>query len=382
MNAVHPLNLHTSEAPRARFSEPRVAIVHYWLVSMRGGERVLERLLRLFPQADVFTNVYDPSKMSNAINEAKVTTSFINKMPMARRWYQYYLPLMPMALEQFDLNGYDLIISSESGPAKGVITDPTSHHMCYCHSPMRYLWDHYHQYRNGANVVARAAMPMLYHKLRQWDVASSTRVDNFVANSNFIRQRILKHWRREADVVHPPVETNLFTPSTEVDDHYLWVGQMVPYKRPDLAVEAFNMSGKPLMMVGTGGMEKHLKKIAKPNIKFVDRLNFDDLRRAYARARALVFTAEEDFGIVPVEAMASGRPVLAYGRGGILDSVLPEQTGIFFPRQTPESLADGIAEMERWLPHFDPSVAVRRAQVFAPERFDSQIRSLTEQYSA
>ena len=246
---------------------------------------------------------------------------------------------------------------------------------------MRYLWDHYHQYRNGANPIARAAMPMLYHKLREWDVSSSARVDNFVANSNFIRQRIMKNWRREADVVHPPVETNLFTASTEIDDHYLWVGQMVPYKRPDLAVEAFNASGKPLLMVGVGGMEKQLKKIAKPNIKFVDRLNFDDLRRAYARARALVFTAEEDFGIVPVEAMASGRPVLGFGRGGILDSVVHERTGIFFDRQTPESLAQGIAEMERWLPHFNPSDAVSHAQNFAPERFDEKIRQLTKQYS-
>ena len=383
MNALQPVTLHVGDddVPRPRYSEPRVAIVHYWLVAMRGGERVLERLMHLFPQADIFTHVYDPSKMSNRINEAKVTTSFIDKMPMSKRWYQYYLPLMPMALEQFDLSGYDLIISSESGPAKGVITDPTSHHMCYCHSPMRYLWDHYHQYRKDANPIARAAMPMMYHKLREWDVSSSARVDNFVANSNFIRQRIMKNWRREADVVHPPVETNLFTASTEIDDHYLWVGQMVPYKRPDLAVEAFNASGKPLMMVGTGGMEKQLKKIAKPNIKFVDRLNFDELRRAYARTRALVFTAEEDFGIVPVEAMASGRPVLGFGRGGILDSVVHERTGIFFDRQTPESLARGIDEMERWLPHFNPSDAVSHAQNFAPERFDQKIRQLTKQFS-
>jgi glycosyltransferase involved in cell wall biosynthesis len=363
-------------ANRSRFSEPRVAIVHYWLVAMRGGERVVERLLKLYPNADLFTHVYDASKMSKTIRQATVKTSFINRLPAARKVYQYYLPLMPMALEGLDLRGYDLVISSEAGPAKGVITDPSSFHMCYCHSPMRYLWDHYHLYRQDSSALVRAVMPFFYHRLRSWDFSSSARVDQFAANSSFIRDRIRKYWRRDSEIIHPPVETSLFAPSLEFDDHYLWVGQLVPYKRPDLAIEAFNRMGLPLLMVGTGSMEKKLRAMAQPNIRFVDRLGFDDLRRAYSRARALVFTAEEDFGIVPVEAMAAGRPVLALGRGGVIDSIIPDETGIFFDSQDVDSLIDGIERMEMWLPHFSPAAAVQQAHRFAPEQFDRKILAM------
>jgi glycosyltransferase involved in cell wall biosynthesis len=362
---------HAGSSP---FSEPRVAIVHYWFVSMRGGERVVERLLGLYPQADIFTHVYDPRHVSQAVAKAKVTTSWINRLPGARRFYQYYLPFMPIALEQLDLTGYDLVISSESGPAKGVITPPASLHVCYCHSPMRYLWDHYHQYRREANPVSRMAMPLIYNWLRQWDVSSSSRVDRLAANSSFVRERIAKFWRRDAQIIHPPVETALFTPSIEIDDYYLWVGAMVPYKRPDLAVDAFNANGLPLLMVGTGSMLKELKARAKPNIRFTDRLDFNALRRAYARARAFLMTAEEDFGIAPVEAMASGRPVLALGRGGALDTVVPGRTGVFFARQEPESLIAGVDDMEGFLRHFDPRDAVTQADRFAPELFDERIR--------
>jgi hypothetical protein len=184
-------------------SKPRVALVHYWLVAMRGGERVLERLLGLYPDADILTHVYDPAAVSARIRAANVRTSFINQLPYARKLYQYYLPLMPMALEELDLSDYDLVISSEAGPAKGVITAPNARHFCYCHSPMRYIWDHYHQYRKEANLLARMAMPTMYHRLREWDVSSSARVDHFAANSSFIQQRIRKFWRREAEVIHP-----------------------------------------------------------------------------------------------------------------------------------------------------------------------------------
>lgn len=363
---------------RRSFSTPRVAIVHYWLVTMRGGERVIERLLRLFPQADLFTHVYDPGRMSATITRAKVTTSFIGRLPFAKRLYQYYLPLMPMALEEFDLSGYDLVISSEAGPAKGVITSPGSLHLCYCHSPMRYLWDHYHQYKADANLLARLAMPTMYHRLRQWDVSSSSRVDRFVANSNFVRQRIEKVWRRDADVVHPPVATSLFTPSVDIGDFYLWVGQFVPYKRPDLAVDAFNALGLPLVMVGSGSMEKSLRARAKPNITFVERMTFDELRKAYANCKALIMTAEEDFGITPVEAMASGRPVIAYGRGGVLDSVVEGQTGIFFYDQSRDALIDAVEQMARFHGEFIPGEAIRQASNFAPEKFDTKMAALAQ----
>lgn len=357
--------------PRARFR--RVAIIHYWLVTMRGGERVLERLLELFPQADIFTHVYDPAAMSAAIRARTVRTSFIQKLPGARRHYQSYLPLMPMALEQLDLRGYDLVISSESGPAKGVIPAPDALHVCYVHSPMRYLWDHYHDYRDEAGWLKRAVMPLLCHGLRQWDTSSAARVDRVLANSRFIRERVAKAWRREAEVVHPPVDPTLFAPADEIEPGYLWVGQLVPYKRADLAIDAFNALGLPLTVVGDGPQAAMLKKRAGPNIRMIPRLDFAALRQAYARCRALVFTAEEDFGIVPVEVMASGRPVIAYGRGGALDSVVAGRTGLFFAEQTTEALIDAVQQLEHWLPHFDPAAAMARARDFAPERFDAGV---------
>lgn len=340
---------------------------------MRGGERVLERLLRLFPHADIFTHVYAPGAVSRVIASRPVHTSFINRLPGARRHYQKYLPLMPAALEHLDLRGYDLVISSESGPAKGVIAPPDAFHLCYCHSPMRYLWDHYHDYRDNAGLLSRMVMPWMFRGLRDWDVTSAARVDTILANSHFIQRRIRRAWGRAADVVFPPVDVSLFAPVREIEPHYLWVGQMTAYKRANLAVEAFNRLRLPLLMVGDGEQAAALRAKAGPTIKIVPKLDFAALRRAYATARALVFTAEEDFGIVPVEAMASGRPVLAYGRGGVLDTVAPHRSGLFFDAQTPESLMIGVEAMEAWLPDFAPQDAVDQAARFAPERFDAGI---------
>jgi glycosyltransferase involved in cell wall biosynthesis len=368
MNACAP---HATSGTDAR-AFGRVAIVHYWLVGMRGGERVLERLLQLFPRADIFTHVYVPEAVSRSIRERKVTTSFIQKLPGGRRHYQAYLPLMPLALEQLDLRGYDLVISSESGPAKGVIADPGALHLCYCHSPMRYLWDHYHDYLETAGWASRRVMPLLFHWLRQWDAASAARVDAFVANSTFIKERIRRAWRRDARVVHPPVPVERFTPAAETGENYLWVSQVRPYKRAALAVEAFNRLGLPLTIVGDGPQLAQLRKVAAPNITFKPVLSFAELKREYATCRALIFTPEEDFGIVPVEANASGRPVIALGRGGVLDSIVPEETGLFFDDPTVECLCDAVGRFERWLPGFDPASAVRNAARFAPERFDSQ----------
>lgn len=351
----------------------RVAIIHYWLVTMRGGERVIERLLHLFPDADIFTHVYDPEAVSDIIRGRPVKTTFIQRLPGARKHYQKYLPLMPMALEELDLRGYDLVISSESGPAKGVITAPDAMHLCYVHSPMRYLWDHYHDYRESAGRLSKLAMPWLFHGLRTWDTASAARVDRFVANSHFIQKRIEKSWRRPSTVVHPPVAVDLFKKAETIEPSYLWVGQMTPYKRADLALDAFNALKLPLLMVGDGEMAAELRKRAGPTIRIISRMNFDELRQAYATSRALVFTAEEDFGIVPVEMMASGRPVLAYGSGGARDSVVDGETGLFFNEQTVESVIEGVKAMEAWLPDFDPETALARARDFAPERFDAGI---------
>lgn len=354
----------------------RVAVVHYWLVGMRGGERVLERILRLYPGADIFTHVYDPDAVSSFIREHKVITSFINRLPGARKHYQKYLPLMPAALEQLDLRGYDLVISSESGPAKGVIAPPDARHVCYCHSPMRYLWDHYHDYLEGAGRLSRMAMPIFFHGLRGWDVTSAARVDELVANSSFIRSRIRRAWGRDSHVVHPPVSIEEFTPTNEVSGSYLWVSQMTPYKRADIALEAFNKLGLPLTMIGEGEMRRDLEKRAKSNVKIIPRVSFAELKHAYASARALVFTPEEDFGIVPVEANASGRPVIAYGRGGAVDSIVPDETGLFFEDQTVDALVEAVERFERWLPHFDPAAATANARRFAPEIFDSKFTEI------
>ena len=348
----------------------RVAIVHYWLVGMRGGERVLERLLTLFPDADIYTHVYDPAAVSNAIRNRTVGTTFVNKIPGARRHYQKLLPLMPMALEQLDLSGYDLVISSESGPAKGVITNPDTVHLCYVHSPMRYLWDGYHQYRATAGPVTRAAMACLFPRLRTWDCASAARPDRLLANSMFVRRQIAKAWNRDSTVVYPPVSVDEFAPSAEIGDYYLWVGQLAPYKRAELAVDAFNELGLPLLMVGDGPLAAKIRARKRDNIKLVGKLSFADLKRAYSRCKALIFTAEEDFGIIPVEVAASGRPVLAYGGGGALETITDGTSGLFFDEQTLESLIDGVQRLERWLPDFDPKLAVKSVRRFAPGAFD------------
>lgn len=352
---------------------PRVAVIHYWLVGMRGGERVLERLLRLYPGADIFTHVYDPAAVSAFIRSHRVTTTFIQKLPGAIRHYQKYLPLMPMALEELDLSGYDLVLSSEAGPAKGVITSPDALHLCYCHSPMRYLWDHYPQYKAMSGRFTQMSMALMFGRLRQWDTASASRPDVIVANSNFIARRIRKSWGRKASVVHPPVEIDLFDACDTPGSHYLWVGQMTPYKRADLVADAFTRLGLPLIMIGTGELAADIARRAGPNITIIERLDFAGLRRAYAECRALIFPPEEDFGIVPVEANAAGRPVIAYGRGGVCDSIVPDRTGLFFHDQSVEALIDAVERFEKWLPDFDPHAAQANARRFAPEVFDAGI---------
>jgi glycosyltransferase involved in cell wall biosynthesis len=329
-------------------SEMKVALVHYWLVGMRGGERVLEELCKMFPEADIFTHVVDPDRISDRLKRHRIQTTFISRLPFARRHYNRYLPLMPLALESLDLSGYDLIISSESGPAKGIIPPPGAVHICYCHSPMRYIWDQYHLYRAGAGRLTRWLMPFVAHRLRQWDLTSAARVDHFIANSTFVASRIKKYYRREATVIHPPVAVEEFTPVAAdlIEDYYLLCGELVAYKRPDLAIEAFNASGRPLLVIGDGEERKSLEKIAQPNIHFLGRTTFAELKHHLARCRALIFPGEEDFGMVPLEAQASGRPVIALGRGGVLDSVINGETGVFFDHPVAEALNGAVERFE------------------------------------
>lgn len=360
-------------------ADRRVAVVHYWLVGMRGGERVLERVLRLFPKADIFTHVYDPAAVSEPIRNHKVTTTFVGKLPAARSLYQKYLPLMPRALERLDLSGYDLVISSESGPAKGVIAPPEALHVCYAHSPMRYLWDQHALYRDTAGPLSRLGCDLFFSSLRQWDVTTAQRVDRFAANSQFVARRIEKYYRRDASVIYPPVDLARFhaAPKEELGDFFLWCGQFNEYKRPALAIDAFNALKLPLIMVGEGPLLKRMKQRAGPNIRFSQRVPFDALRRLYQTCRGLIFTAEEDFGLVPVEVTASGRPVLALGRGGVTETVIDEVSGLFFRDPERDELIDGVERLVRWLPQFDPDRARASARRFTPEAFDRAIVDIT-----
>lgn len=355
----------------------KVALIHYWLVTMRGGENVLEELCRLYPQADIFTHVVNPDRISPTLKAHRINTSFIARLPGAVRHYQKYLPLMPLALEQLDLRGYDLVISSESGPAKGVITGEDTLHLCYCHTPMRYLWNMYQDYRESAGFPTRAVMAPAFHKLRQWDYASAARVDHFIANSTTVQRRIAKTYRRTSDVIHPPVAVESFARG-QVEDFYLHVGQLVPYKRADIAVEAFNRTGKTLVIAGDGSEVARLKRMAKPNVRFVGPQSAADLRRLYASCRALIFPGEEDFGIVPVEAMASGRPVVGYNKGGIRDTVKDGVSGILYSDQGVEALIAALARFEREEERFVPAMIQAEAARFSGARFRAEMSTLIE----
>ena len=357
----------------------RVAIVHYWLVGMRGGEKVLEEFCRLYPQADIFTHVYRPEKTSALINRHRITTTFIGRLPFAATLYQKYLPLMPMALEELDLTGYDLVISSESGPAKGIVTHPDAVHICYCHSPMRYLWDQYHTYRGKSGRLTRLTMSITMPFLRAWDMSSAARVDRFVANSTFIGRRIAKAYRRDSTVIFPPVDVEAFTiADAPRRDFYLCAGQLVPYKRVDLAVTACTRLGRQLVVVGTGSEMARLRAMAGPTVEFRGWASFEELQSLTQNCRALLFPGEEDFGIVPLEAMAAGRPVIAYGSGGALDTVVEGQTGTFFAEQTVESLEHAIARNEAIENDFDPQRIRRHAKSFASDVFRERFSTFVE----
>lgn len=325
----------------------KVAIIHYWLVGMRGGEKVLEQLCQMYPDADIFTHVVDRGRLSDTILRHRIETTFIGRLPRARKHYQKYLPLMPLALEQLDLRGYDLIISSESGPAKGIIPMAGATHVCYCHSPMRYIWNMHHDYSGGLGRIAKPVFDLTAHYLRMWDTVGAYRVDRFVANSANVARRIGRYYDRQADIVFPPVDVSRFSPSVTDEGFYLVAGQLVGYKRVDLAIRAFNQMGKKLIIAGGGEQYEALRKIAGPTISMPGHVPDETLDDLFARCRALVFPGEEDFGIIPVEAMASGKPVIAYGRGGALETIVGEATGVFFREQSVASLMDAVDRFER-----------------------------------
>src|SRR4029077_5666228 len=354
---------------RSRRFLMKVALIHYWLVGMRGGEKVLETLCEMYPGADIFPHVYVPEMVSDRIRQHRIIPTFINALPRAARMYKTYLPLMPLALEQLDLRGYDLIISSESGPSKGIIPPPDALHVCYCHTPMRYIWNMYHDYRGSAGRLTRLMMAPLTHYLRMWDVSSAARVDSFVANSATVARRVHRYYVADSVIIHPLVDTNAFSiaAASELGDYYLMAGELVSYKRPDLAVRAFNEMKLKLLVIGGGEMLDEIRRLAGPTVTVVGPQPFDVMKQHYARCRALVFPGEEDFGMVPVEAMASGRPVIAYGRGGATETIADGVSGVFFAEQTIEAVSSAVKRLAGL--DIDPARIVAHASQFGREQF-------------
>lgn len=358
----------------------KVAIVHDWLVNYGGAERVVETFLEIFPQADIYTLVYDEKKMGKSFSKEKVHTTFIQKIPKATKLYTKLLPLMPLAFEELNLTKYDLVISSSSCCAKGVITSPNTLHLSYIHSPMRYIWDLYYDYKEKSNFLVKIFMTVFSKKLRIWDITSSRRIDILIANSNYIKKRIKKCWGLDAEVINPPVETEKYFPNQkEPEDFYVVFSRFVAYKRIDLAIEACKELGKKLVVIGDGEEREKLKRLADndKNIIFTGRISDEEVRDYLQRCKAMIFSAEEDFGIIPVEVQACGRPVIAYGKGGALETVVNGKTGIFFYEQDKESVVRAIEEFEQM--KFDTVDILENSKKFSKEIFKEKILKIVEE---
>jgi glycosyltransferase involved in cell wall biosynthesis len=362
-----------------RLADLKVAIVHHWFVKpWCGAERVVEAIANIFPQADLFAMISDPEVLPTDLRRRKITTSFLQHIPGRYRWHRQLMPLYPLALEQLDLSEYDLVISSESAPAKGVITSAGTCHICYCHTPMRYVWDMYHGYRSNMGPVSRILFSTATHYLRLWDVCTASRVDYFIANSRNVAERIRKHYRRDAVVISPPIDISEGFISEDIRDYYLVLGRLVDYKRVEIAIEACNRINRRLMIVGDGPQMKSLRKLAGPMVQFLGQAPREEVREAYAHCRALLSPGEEDFGLVPLEAQSYGRPVIAYAKGGALETVRgiyssgefdEEATGIFFSEQSATSLSDAIEFYESVERRFSPRAIRARAILFGEDNF-------------
>lgn len=372
---------HTPALVQGDVRKLRVAIVHDWLTVYGGAERVLERMLAVMPQAHVYSLVdFVPEEQRGFLGGRKPLTSFIQHMPLARTRYRHYLPLMPLAIEQFDLSGYDLIVSSSYAVAKGVITGPDQLHISYVHSPVRFAWDLQHQYLRQSGMthgLASWAVRAILHRLRLWDSRTANGVDHFIANSGFIARRVWKVYRRAAEVIYPPVDIADFRLVEAKGSNYVTVSRLVPYKRVELLVETFaHLPDRHLTVIGTGPELDRLRRLAPPNVELIGFLPDAEVRRRLERARAFLFAAEEDFGIVMVEAQACGTPVIAYGKGGACEIVRdlgrPAPTGVLFAAQTIDSVADAIARFEDAVAEIDPLACRRNAERFGHARFCSE----------
>lgn len=365
----------------------RVAIVHDWLNVVGGAERVLEQMLLEFPEADLYTLIDTlPEDARAMLGGRRPTVSFIGRSRLLRDRHRFALPLMPLAIESFDLTGYDLVLSSSFAVAKGAIVRPDAVHVCYCHSPMRYIWDLEHTYRRDAGLdrgLRGFAASAMISFLRMWDVSSANRADTLVANSTFTASRIRRYWGRDSLLLPPPVDISRFSPSGERSDYYVTVSRLVPYKRHDLMVKAFaQLPDRRLVIVGDGPNRSALQRIAPANVEFTGALPDAEVARVVGKARAFVFAAHEDFGIVPVEAQASGVPVIAYGVGGSRDTVVPwpneGATGVFFDTQTEEALVDAVHRFESVEHAFDRDTLRANAERFSNAHFRRRLRQIVE----
>ncbi len=364
----------------------RVALVHDWLTGMRGGERCLEVFCELFPDAPLFTLLHVPGSVSPTIENRRITTSFLQRFPGIESRYRYLLPLFPWAIERFDLQGYDLILSASHCVVKGVRVPAGALHLCFCFTPMRYVWDLYRDYfGERAGRAARLLMPPVAAALRRWDRATAKRVHHFVAISRFVAERIRRCYGRAADVIYPPVDIRRFRLAEEPGEFYLMVSALTPYKRVDLALTAVNRLGVRLVVVGSGPEEVRLRALAGPTVKLLGWRSDDEVSELYARCRALLFPSVEDFGIAPLEAMASGRPVIALGHGGARETVVPlndgaeAPSGVFFAEQTVESLVEAIRRFEANAHRFDPKALRAHAEAFDRPLFKERIEAWVAQ---
>lgn len=364
----------------------KTALVHDWLNQIGGAEDVLETLVAQHPDAPIYTSLYWREKMPAHWEKWDIHTSFIDRLPMAHKRQQLYFPLYPLAFEQFDFSDYELVISNKSGFCHGIVSGPETLHVCYCLTPTRYVW-RYHQYAEQENLgrVTRAVLPPVIHYLRQWDRLAADRVDHFIAISEEVRQRIAKIYRRESTIIYPPVDTTRFEPSNRVDDYYLLVGRLVPYRRVDVLIEAFNRMERPLYIAGTGRDRERLEALAGPTIKFLGYVPDHDLPDLMARCRAFMFPGEEDFGIAPLQAMAAGRPVIAYAAGGALETVIPGVSGDLFCEQTVDAIVDAVeafdpfsvsvSQVRAHAEQFDTSVFERKMKRFVDQKLEERVRS-------
>jgi len=361
----------------------KTALVHDWLISPIGGaENTLKEIFSLYP-SPIHTLLWNPSAFQNT-PFTEVRSSFIQKMPFSAKRFRSYLPLFPLAIEQFDLSSYDLILSSSHCVAKGVLTHPEQTHICYCHTPMRYLWDLHHEYLKEAKLdrgvkgfLARAFL----HYLRGWDVTSAKRVDHFIANSKFVARRIEKFYGRESKVIYPPVDTDYYCLSEKRENYYLTSSRLVPYKKIDLIVEAFShLPEQKLVIIGDGPEADKIKQKATKNIEFLGYQSRDILRQYMQKAKAFVFAALEDFGIVPIEAMATGTPVIAFGKGGAAETVLHEKTGLLFENQTAQEIQKAVLRFEAIQDRFDSKAISLHAAMFSAQRFREELKLFVEQH--